>query len=414
MSDVKPKKKKHTPKQLKIVFDTNALFNGSASDLMKADVANLIRGSTYPDLKLVWYLPSIVRHERQYQMQNKALELLPSIGKMEKLLGHGLNITEEIALEHVEKAITRHQQELSLEDLTLHVSRVDWDRLMSDAVYRRPPFQPGDKEKGFRDTLLVESFLQLVEDSPKSPQSCRLVLVSGDILVKEALEGRLKGTSNVSILQGLEELKGLINTLISDVDEAFIDALKPKANRLFFTTPEEKETFYYKEKIREQLSTRFATELAAVPDGAESRKNGAWQISPPNFARKVGQRIFWVSIVEVQAEASRTISRGRPLAFVSSSSPPVTFDPKLGQILISTEPIVQAPYLSLGKFDPAIIGNLGNLQAAGNFGTQSVEKTHTGVDTYEVEWSTEVTMSRELRKAKLEEIRHVEITWQKL
>ncbi len=105
--------------------------------------------------------------------------------------------------------MSKRQAALGLVELALDYGKVDWDRVLLDAAYRRPPFDSGDKEKGFRDALLVETFLQLVEDSPKSLQTCRVVLVSKDIMVKRAVELRSSGLANVSILEDIEGLRAL-------------------------------------------------------------------------------------------------------------------------------------------------------------------------------------------------------------
>jgi len=90
------KKKKSKPK-LFVVFDTSVLFTQVAYNLVRSEVRQLIEmNSQHSDLSIKWYLPSIVIDERRYQMQNKAFELLPSIEKLEKLLGHNLNITKDI------------------------------------------------------------------------------------------------------------------------------------------------------------------------------------------------------------------------------------------------------------------------------------------------------------------------------
>ncbi len=51
------KRKRHRPPQLKVVFDTNALYvtsatAGSAIDLLRHDVSDLIAESKYPDLDI--------------------------------------------------------------------------------------------------------------------------------------------------------------------------------------------------------------------------------------------------------------------------------------------------------------------------------------------------------------------------
>lgn len=88
--------------EIKIVFDTNALFTKVAHDLFQKAIADLIKSeSTRKDIKISWCLPKVVVHERQYQMQKAADELLPYLEKLQKLLGHNLNITKEILSKNV-------------------------------------------------------------------------------------------------------------------------------------------------------------------------------------------------------------------------------------------------------------------------------------------------------------------------
>ena len=108
------KHRKHRGPQLRVVFDTNALYTESENYLVQHSVANLIRESTFPDLEIQWYLPESVRHERQYQMQKAALTLMPHIERVERLLGHNLAITHEILLSSVEKVVSQRQEELNL------------------------------------------------------------------------------------------------------------------------------------------------------------------------------------------------------------------------------------------------------------------------------------------------------------
>lgn len=174
------KKRKNKNPQLRVAFDTNALYVapnslGSASDLLRQEIAVLIRESNYPDLDILWYLPEVVRHERQYQMQAEALKLRPAINKIERLLGHNLALTDQVLLDHVEIKLEEKAAEFGLQELRLDHAVVDWPALIRAAEYRKPPFGPGEKEKGFRDALVAESFLQLVENSPKTAALCRVV-----------------------------------------------------------------------------------------------------------------------------------------------------------------------------------------------------------------------------------------------
>src|ERR1700719_21986 len=285
----KGRQKRSTTPQLRVVFDTNVLFTGSASDLVQQEAANLIKESVFPDLAIQWYLPEIVRHERQYQMRKAAFVLMPSIAKVERLLGHKLPISEEILVDSVNRAITQRQEELGLVSLALDYGKVEWDRVAFDAVFRKPPFQDGETEKGFRDRLVAECFLQLVADSPTTPNVCRIVMITSDGLLGETIRARMSGSTNTGILTTLEELKGLINTLVSQVDETFLALLRPKAEKLFFI-PKDESTLFYKDQIREKFSEKFATNLATPAAGATTRQNGTWLVSAPNSVKKTGRR----------------------------------------------------------------------------------------------------------------------------
>ena len=402
------KPRKHQKPQLRVVFDTNVLYTDSESYLVRQEAAKLIEQSKFPDLEIQWYLPEVVRHERQYQMQKRALKLLSGIEKVERLLGHNLNITEKILIDRVEKAVCQRQEELGLISLQLDYSKVEWHRVALDAAYRRPPFEDGETEKGFRDSLIVECFLQLVADSPKTAKACRLVLVTGDELVTQAVKTRTADSTNTAVISTLEELKELINTLVSEVDEEFLAVLKPKAKKLFFIEKDES-TLYYKEHIRDKLGEKFATELTALPPGATHRKNGKWLISPPNFVKKTGQRIQWTTRIEIVAEASKTVPQAH-----SIESPSLQVTPE-GMTLAALNPKGELggsaiwPYFLEGGVKTVTLRSV--VRGLPSFSSVT---THRGVDVYEVIWSVSVTTTRELRKPSIEDIIHAEPTWEQV
>src|SRR6266851_254583 len=113
------KKQKAKKSQLRVVFDTNALYVtptsiGSASDLVRQEIVNVIADTKYPDLDILWYLPEIVRHERQYQMQAEALKLRSAINKIERLLSHNLALTDSALLDQVKTKIEEKENALRL------------------------------------------------------------------------------------------------------------------------------------------------------------------------------------------------------------------------------------------------------------------------------------------------------------
>jgi len=386
------------------VFDTNVLFTGSASDLVRQEAANLINQSRFPDLDIQWYLPNTVRLERQFQMQKAALDLLAPVARVEKLLGHNLNITSELLIARVEAAIEQRQKELGLITLTPEYPSIDWDRLVLDSAFRRPPFQDGKTEKGFRDALVVESFVHLVNTSPRTPKVCRVVLVSADSLVAEAVQVRIGGSANAAVLTSLEELSGLINTLVSQVDESFLASLRPKAASLFFVANDQS-TLYYKERIRDRLKERFSAELSALPSGATQRKNGTWLLSQPNFSRKAGQRVHWKSRIEIETEASKTVQDPSPPAYgLSLSASPMNVSTPQGPFAASNF----ATYRSMLASSDVLTVGRSSWESA--LSTRNLI-THKGKDVYDVLWSVNVTTALVLRQPTIDDLTHLDATW---
>jgi len=384
----KGKKKSASPEMI-IVFDTSFLYTKSEHYFFKKEVSELISANNgHKDIDIKWYVPEVVKHERQYQMTQKAIELLPAIQRLEKLLGHNLNITEDIVITRVKEAINKQFDVLKIHTGNLDVEKVEWEKIIFNSVFRQPPFEAGDKEKGFRDSLVAEAFLQLVAKSPKTAKSCRLVLLTEDKLMTEAVSEKIKGATNVRVLPSIEELKGLINTLVSEADETFINSIQEKCKQYFFQK-ENKETLYYKEEVRKLINDSFGEQLKEKPKGCETRDNGTWYIGGPQFIKKEGQRIFWATRITVEAKAYNNLKEQTQ---------------ELGK-----EPVRRLSELGLGMAPPS--QRRGLLSLLGASEQEKILVTE-GSTIFEVDWSISVTTTtKSLSKQKIENIKFVETVW---
>jgi hypothetical protein len=417
MGSDKNAKKKRTP-ELKVVFDTNVVWTDSVSELLKQDVSELINlHAEHADLSIAWYLPETVRHERQFKMLKNSRKLLPSIEKLEKLLGHNLNITEEIVDQRINDVVERQIKAAKIQLLSFDPANVDWKSVMLLSAYRQPPFDPGENEKGFRDALIAESFLQLVSVSPKSPKMCRIALVTNDALLADALKPKIRDAKNVSILQNLEELKALINTLAADVTEEFVAKIKQKATGLFFT-PEQKDSLYYKMDIYKSLSTKYDTELKQLPAGASVRENGAWYIASPRFVDKKRQRVFWATRISVDAKAyDFVVAKSQPETGIDLK-PFGTYSSVLqGPLSTLSGPVPLAATPSVKPEQPGLIG-LWNPDFSkallGSMFPPAAQKRllQTGKSIFEVNWSAIVTTTQKFSSCKIESIDFIETIWE--
>jgi len=413
------------PPELKIVLDTSAIFTGSASDLLKAEVVDAIHNNaSFPDLTVTWHLPEMVVQERQYQMIRKALELLPAVDKLERLLGHKLNITPEIVKTRVEEAINAQVKSLNISVRPLDTAAVKWDSLMRAAAFREPPFDPGEKEKGFRDAIVAETFGQVLADSPVTPSVCRVALVAVDTLLANTVRQRTREAANVRVLETLDELTGLINTLVAAVDEEFVAQLAPKAQKYFFL-PQEETTLYYSQKVDEKLRVKFKAELEALPSGAASRRDTKWVIAAPRFVKKERQRVFWVTRVTIEVTAFAPLKINVPSATAGpvislkglGASGQTRSKPSLTDLDFTgwgSSPVLAGSGESGFALSPTLAGSAESpfemtwLWRSGGQGRVIAR----GTTIFEIDWSAVVSTARSLKGGRVDGLRFVETLWE--
>ena len=363
--------KKMVPR-LCVAFDTNVLYTSVVHHLLRKDVANLLsEHSHHPDLQVEWYLSDVVIGEREYQMQNKAYEIYERVEILERLLDHQLT-TKRILTDRIHGVIQEQLREYNIETLVIKEDIVNWSSLIRRSIYRRPPFNGNKKEKGFRDAIIGESFVQLVDRAPKTPSVCRLAFVSEDELLRTYLKKRLDDRQNVRILENLNELENLINTLVSNVPEEKISEWAKKAAAYFFQKDDDS-TLYYRETIGQLISNTFAKELSSIPNVFVKRKNETYYIQAPVFVRKSRQRIRWMTEIRISSKL-----------FMSEQHESL-FSGALGLFADQQK--------SLGSLISQDIG----------------KEVGSGVSTVEVNWSVSISQQREtLSRPKIEGVKFVE------
>lgn len=371
--------------ELRVILDTSAIYTGSASDLFRKEIVEIIENySKLPDLEISWNLPEIVTEERRFQMNKKGLEFIPQINKLEKLLGHNLNITDEIIHTRVSEAINRQIKNYNIREIKIDPEKINWRDLINRSINRLPPFEDSEKEKGFRDALIIECTQHLIDESPSTPNICRLVFLTNDILLSEAAKIRFGQCPNFRICSSIEELHSLINILSSEINEEIINSLIDAASSLFFEK-EDNSSFYYKEEIRKMINEKFSKELNALPETATRLEQGTWWINKPGFIKKESQRIYWKTVIEIDTKAFK-------LVITPLSDYPTTTQP------------------SFDFFNKPQTNPLQDMFAKITSGMKD-EFVKAGKSKIDVIWSVTLTTSKQLKNPKVEDISFVETAW---
>lgn len=382
--------------RLLVVFDTSALYTQTASSLVKDSLKSLIsENSNHSDLNIQWYIPNVVVAERRYQMMDKASDLLPNLGKLEKLMGHGFGVAEDTLELHVNNAISRELKEIGFKVLDLSTDIVDWNDIIHRSVTRLPPFEAGEKEKGFRDAVIGQCFLQLHAKSAATPTVCRLALVTNDKRLRNYVEVLTTESKNIRLLDSLEELENLINTIVSTIPEEFVAELTKKANKLFFEKENQK-SFYYSKNIQESIEQQYDKEMSEKQNDNQLREGGTWWLSKPIFLKKEKQQLYWSTTIEVDFTLYHFFNR--PVEKSISSGP------KVGSKLTSSGTVMDSSRHRSGIGSRILGGGL----LSHTILTDSVapEKIidYQGADKFEVYWKTSLSTAKNLTAPKLEKI----------
>lgn len=384
---------KKTIPRLLVFFDTNVLFTQVASDLVPPDVKTIVmENSDHVDLEISWILPNVVIEERKYQMLSKARDLLPNLQKLEKLIGHAFGVEDDTLNLHIDAAIQKTIEDLKIKVVDIDVDRVDWSDLIARSTTRRPPFQEGNKEKGLRDALIAQVFLQTLANSPSTTSVCRLAIVTADQKLKEYIAEKTAENKNVRVLSSLNEVENLINTLTSTISEEFAADLARKAANLFFIKGNEK-TFYYKREVLKKIREESAGPLEFPNIPGHLRSDDTWRVLNPIFVRKSRQRVYWISIVELEFEIYHLVSPQ------DQSCGPIVFggmcDGKDGAKL---------PYLGGGLFGSPFSQEFGKGLIGGTLLDNKVIDLKVR-ERVEVSWSAIITQSHSLTSPRLEGVK---------
>jgi len=308
------------PPRHRLFPDTNVLWHEFKDVPVAPDFSEFWEThSTTFDIDLC--LPDVVFEELLYQHTSTALKVLERADKQFSTVAsiaaskYQHRVKPDRVKRDVRAKMDRWVNEMHASILPTPTSSIDWQLLISNAVWRKPPFIEGkdrDSEKGFRDALILETFAASVIAEPK----VNAVLITGDTVLRSAAKARLKKTLNASIYESLEEFSSVLRLLDQELTEEFVRSIQRKARRKFYSDDDQNSLLLRERlvtKIREQFEQEFEPPqlragirgLAGL-GGISSAKPGVWKavtdesiwIKAPSFVEREDESTFvWKSSI---------------------------------------------------------------------------------------------------------------------
>lgn len=389
-----------TPEVL-VVLDTSALFSDSVDKLICLELSNFITEELRAlGLHVSWIMPSMVVTERRQQMLNKATDLMGSVEKLERLLDHRLAITTDTLRIHVDEAVRKQMVAHNLVEETLQYDKVNWESIVDSAARKIPPFQPGVKEKGFKDAVILETFVQVAEKSNRDPKRVRVILYTADDLLGASAKQRVSHLKNAGIVTALDELRTQLNAVASHLSQESIANVVAKAATKFFDVVA-KTGIYYSDGVADKISKQFPDVIKQKPESFSNVRIKMNYIAPPTFLKKEGQRIFLSSKITREMVAAKAVLRD---ASAGGS---------LGILGLQNEnPLFRYSVEPKGAAEHGVVNWLSTKsEPATLLGGDWQDIERKGRHIFEVLWHATLTRQGRLTSPQISELRHISSEW---
>ncbi len=392
--------------KLFIVFDSNIIYNSGPSYLINKPTNELIeRFKKIVDVNISFYLPEIVIFERTFQQKKEIEKLLPNVKKIENIFALNFQLNNEFIDSQIDKIVEQQIGKNNLKVIKLDYSKIKWEDLIQKACSRKPPFEEGEKEKGFKDALILECLLQVIDQSPTTPSICRILFVSNDDLLMKATKERTVQNRNVEIFSSLTDLENYVNILsTSEINENIIKAISEKVKLLFFTK-DDTSTIYYSAKISDKIVKDYSTELSELPADGEKRIVKKWIIGQPVFIKKIGQKVFWRTEISADTDVLKSF-----IIHQSTETRPSLSASGLMGFPSSTSDLKTSGLFGTGSSLRTMMST--ETKTLETPTSRKLEVVQKGLSKFEVNWITTVSVTHKVRFLKVENITFLETIWE--
>jgi hypothetical protein len=282
---------------VRVVLDTTAIYSEKPGHILSGPSRNAFaKSGAYNRLEIEWYVPEMAVREREVQLAQQCADWRDDSGeKLNKTLDLKLNLSNDEIRRRIRDRIAHELVQSGVTLLRLATDGVNWESLVRDAGERNLPFSTGEEEKGFRDRVIGETFLQVIGDAAAGR---RCVLVTNDEDLSKWVTTKIAGRGEVHVVRDFAQLDAFLKALAKQEDESLAIKLQANAAELFYRQGETG-TLYYEWKVEEQLRTKYPPELIITPSGA-NRRDEKFTVAPPEFLKHESGRFQWLSRVTVE------------------------------------------------------------------------------------------------------------------
>jgi hypothetical protein len=307
-----------------VICDTNILWHED-KEPVASPVFELFWSKASAAFDLSLCIPDAVWGELLFQHFTSCHKLLKlteeNIKKISSITAyeHKTRLSPERIRTQIEKKFDKWAKLHRAIILPLPIQKIDWVRMSTDAIWRRPPFAADPKhpdlEKGFRDALIMESVVDFVLSDARK---VNIAFLCNDHVLRNATAGRLKTDLRFTAYETLEDFESYLALTNEKFTNEFIAKILARARKRFFSPDDNtclytteslhskiKKDFrdYFDDPLKSEKGISFPIALGLSSAGAARSTwtpatDGRFWIKNPEFLRIENKKTyFWRSIV---------------------------------------------------------------------------------------------------------------------
>jgi len=286
------------------------------------------------------FIPSVVKGELLFLLNksaNKSFEMVKeNILKLSQITSYNYRnpIKESSIKSNIEKKFDNWLSGKNGSVLEIPVTQIDWLKLCDNSIWRINPFvEDTDKEneKGFRDTIILETVLKYYNNKKKDDV---IVFLCNDGILKNCAENKLGNKADFLTYESLNAFSSYLKLRHEKLTKEFVKAISQKAKDKFLNV-KDKGSLFFKENILERIQKDFDSDL----NNPEEKKDfhnvlskllsspvekwqpiaeGKWWVVSPTFDKIENENnYYWISeiifIRNYQKESSGLLSENKSL-----------------------------------------------------------------------------------------------------
>jgi len=259
--------RRRSPPEHLLIPDSNVLWCEDKA-LVVAPEFDQFWNSFASEFTLTLVVPEVVRGELLFQQTTSALKGLAKanteLARVSAVAGqqYAHRVSEGRVREDVASRLDRWLQLKRAQVEPTPIATIDWARLVTDAVWRNPPFEQDPKnaefEKGFRDALVLETVRAV---SAKVALGRRVAFVTADVVLRDATALAVSAYRSSTCYESVDELASYLRLTKEKLDEQFVRAIQARASKRFFNRADPN-CLFWEAKIATTIRQQFAAELA--------------------------------------------------------------------------------------------------------------------------------------------------------